>query len=174
MSQNSSWHSLWDLRGTQAPRLRQSNNTLGGDKLVDAVVPCPGVLQRSSKTYFMADFFNRRLFWLWFRHPLHEHRCYGMKHSLVFMPLNLSNWDQIIMINNTWAHSLGTVMQIFSLCSSFWHRIQAVAKREPLLRGINKFTAVIQPSHFCMKPSIRQLSTQMLKYEDGLLSVGQC
>ena len=29
-SQNSSWHSLWDLRGTQAPQLRQSNNTLGG------------------------------------------------------------------------------------------------------------------------------------------------
>ena len=31
-SQNSSWHSLWDLRGTQAPQLRQSNNTLGGPK----------------------------------------------------------------------------------------------------------------------------------------------
>ena len=29
-SQNSSWHSLWDLRGTQAPQLRQSNNTFGG------------------------------------------------------------------------------------------------------------------------------------------------
>ena len=29
-SQNSSWHSLWDLQGTQAPQLRQSNNTLGG------------------------------------------------------------------------------------------------------------------------------------------------
>ena len=29
-SQNSSWHSLWDPRGTQAPQLRQSNNTLGG------------------------------------------------------------------------------------------------------------------------------------------------
>ena len=29
-SQNSSWHSLWDLRGMQAPKLRQSNNTLGG------------------------------------------------------------------------------------------------------------------------------------------------
>ena len=29
-SQNSSWYSLWDLRGTQAPQLRQSNNTLGG------------------------------------------------------------------------------------------------------------------------------------------------
>ena len=29
-SQNFSWHSLWDLRGTQAPQLRQSNNTLGG------------------------------------------------------------------------------------------------------------------------------------------------
>ena len=29
-SRNSSWHSLWDLRGTQAPPLRQSNNTLGG------------------------------------------------------------------------------------------------------------------------------------------------
>ena len=29
-SQNSSWHSLWDLRGTQAPQLRQSNKTLGG------------------------------------------------------------------------------------------------------------------------------------------------
>ena len=29
-SPNSSWHSLWDLRGTQAPQLRQSNNTLGG------------------------------------------------------------------------------------------------------------------------------------------------
>ena len=28
--QNSSWHSLWDLRGTQAPQLQQSNNTLGG------------------------------------------------------------------------------------------------------------------------------------------------
>ena len=31
-SRNSSWHSLWDLRGTQAPPLRQSNNTLGGSK----------------------------------------------------------------------------------------------------------------------------------------------
>ena len=31
-SQNSSWHSLWDLRDTQAPQLRQSNNTLGGRK----------------------------------------------------------------------------------------------------------------------------------------------
>ena len=30
-SQNSSWHSLWDLRDTQAPQLRQSNNTLGGN-----------------------------------------------------------------------------------------------------------------------------------------------
>ena len=30
-SQNSSWHSLWGLRGTQAPQLQQSNNTLGGD-----------------------------------------------------------------------------------------------------------------------------------------------
>ena len=29
-SRNSSWHSLWDLQGTQAPQLRQSNNTLGG------------------------------------------------------------------------------------------------------------------------------------------------
>ena len=29
-SQNSSWHSLWGLRGTQAPQLQQSNNTLGG------------------------------------------------------------------------------------------------------------------------------------------------
>ena len=29
-SQNSSWHSLWDLQGTQAPQIRQSNNTLGG------------------------------------------------------------------------------------------------------------------------------------------------
>ena len=29
-SQDSSWHSLCDLRGTQAPQLRQSNNTLGG------------------------------------------------------------------------------------------------------------------------------------------------
>ena len=29
-SHNSSWHSLWDLRGTQAPQLRQSNNTLRG------------------------------------------------------------------------------------------------------------------------------------------------
>ena len=29
-SQNSSWHSLCDPRGTQAPQLRQSNNTLGG------------------------------------------------------------------------------------------------------------------------------------------------
>ena len=28
-SQNFSWNSLWDLRGTQAPQLRQSNNTLG-------------------------------------------------------------------------------------------------------------------------------------------------
>ena len=28
-SQNSSWHSLWDLGGTQAPQLRQSSNTLG-------------------------------------------------------------------------------------------------------------------------------------------------
>ena len=33
-SQNSSWHSLWDLRGTQAPQLRQSNNTLGGKKVL--------------------------------------------------------------------------------------------------------------------------------------------
>ena len=33
-SQNSSWYSLWDLRGTQAPQLRQSNNTLGGSTLV--------------------------------------------------------------------------------------------------------------------------------------------
>ena len=32
-SQNSSWHSLWDLQGTQAPQLRQSSNTLGGIEL---------------------------------------------------------------------------------------------------------------------------------------------
>ena len=31
-SRNSSWHSLWDLLGTQAPQLRQSNNTLGGTR----------------------------------------------------------------------------------------------------------------------------------------------
>ena len=31
-SQNSSWRSLWDLRGTQAPQLRQSNNTLWGSR----------------------------------------------------------------------------------------------------------------------------------------------
>ena len=31
-SQNSSWHSLWGLRGTQAPQLQQSNNTLGGGR----------------------------------------------------------------------------------------------------------------------------------------------
>ena len=30
-SRNSSWHSIWDRRGTQAPPLRQSNNTLGGN-----------------------------------------------------------------------------------------------------------------------------------------------
>ena len=36
-SQNSSWHSLWDLRGTQAPQLRQSNNTLvGKDRVADS------------------------------------------------------------------------------------------------------------------------------------------
>ena len=33
-SQNSSWHSLWGLRGTQAPQLQQSNNTLGGQMAV--------------------------------------------------------------------------------------------------------------------------------------------
>ena len=37
-SQNSSWHSLWDLRGTQAPQLRQSNNTLGGIKWANSLV----------------------------------------------------------------------------------------------------------------------------------------
>ena len=36
-SQNSSWHSLWDLRGTQAPQLRQSNNTLGGSFTISCV-----------------------------------------------------------------------------------------------------------------------------------------
>ena len=36
-SQNSSWHSLWDLRGTQAPQLRQSNNTLGGFTVEDVI-----------------------------------------------------------------------------------------------------------------------------------------
>ena len=42
-SQNSSWHSLWDLRDTQAPQLRQSNNTLGG-----GVSREPAVLDGSS------------------------------------------------------------------------------------------------------------------------------
>ena len=28
-SQNSSWHSLWDLRGTQAPQLQQSSSNTG-------------------------------------------------------------------------------------------------------------------------------------------------
>ena len=37
-SQNSSWRSLWDLRGTQAPQLRQSNNTLGGGVAVAIVI----------------------------------------------------------------------------------------------------------------------------------------
>ena len=37
-SQDSSWHSLWDLRGTQAPQLRQSNNTLGGLSSKDGAV----------------------------------------------------------------------------------------------------------------------------------------
>ena len=37
-SQNSSWHSLWDLRGMQASQLRQSNNTLGGEMIRDSSV----------------------------------------------------------------------------------------------------------------------------------------
>ena len=36
-SRNSSWRSLWDLQGTQAPQLRQSNNTLGGEYHKDRV-----------------------------------------------------------------------------------------------------------------------------------------
>ena len=39
-SQNSSWHSLWDLRGTQAPQLRQSNNTLGGSDTMFSLKYC--------------------------------------------------------------------------------------------------------------------------------------
>ena len=34
-SHYSNWHSLWDLGGTQAPQLRQSNNTLGGQGMGD-------------------------------------------------------------------------------------------------------------------------------------------
>ena len=37
-SQDSSWHSLWGLRGTQAPQLRQSNNTLGGQLIIEETI----------------------------------------------------------------------------------------------------------------------------------------
>ena len=45
-SQNSSWHSLWDLRGTQAPQLRQSNNTFGGRRHLQNVSWASETLKR--------------------------------------------------------------------------------------------------------------------------------
>ena len=72
-SQNSSWHSLWDLRGTQAPQLRQSNNTLGVGEKSKIFKPCVKLVSHifNSSVSCQEGNGSTRLFWLqeseWFQ-----------------------------------------------------------------------------------------------------------
>ena len=68
-SQDSSWHSLWGLRGTQAPQLRQSNNTLGGFPWLCAwdvcyIIFCHLLHIRSAKTGNLFSLLLRSLWWV--------------------------------------------------------------------------------------------------------------
>ena len=90
-SRNSSWRSLWDLQGTQAPQLRQSNNTLGGTRWK--------TLDHSVKCQFIESSTGRNINWSYSIYLV----IYGNtnSHSLqISLKMNLT-MDEVVFDKNT-------------------------------------------------------------------------